>query len=204
LADNGELLISDGMFKLEVYDGSNNKLKLREDRAFVVTFPRGNDNNIMFEGIATTGKSNKVEWTEWDSVDVKRNFDETLVIGLDIFKYCNLDRFMGAGTLTDITVTVPPGFNNKNTECFLKYAGENASGYIPAKGSVKAFTTVGDNNGNKVVQDKAAKVICFAKKDGKFYYQIKTIAAIQANHTMAMDNMTETTEANLTNMIKTF
>jgi hypothetical protein len=200
---NGELLISDGMFKLEAYDASNNKLKLKQNSTIVVTFPRFSTDNLVFKGNESGGGSNKVKWGLWDSVDVKRNNNVTLVVGLDsIFKYCNLDRFMNQTPLTDITVTTPLDFTNKNTECFMKYNGENSSAYIPAKGTIKAFSTVG--NSYKVVQNKACKVICFAKKDGKFYYQIKNIASIAANQTLAMDNMVETTQSNLETVIASF
>jgi hypothetical protein len=203
VASNDQLLVSDGMFKLEAYDASSNKLKLKQGASFIVTFPAYHDDNKVFKGGEIVGKSNKVEWSEWDSTDVKRNGSITLVVGLDsIFKYCNLDRFMTGTPLTDITVTTASGFTNKNTECFLKYVGENASAYIPAKGTIKAFSTVG-NDAYRVVQNKSAKIICFAKKDGKFYYQIKTIT-IGANETLAMDNMVETTETNLEAIISAF
>jgi hypothetical protein len=203
VAGNGELLISDGMFKLEAYDVSNNKLKLKKGSTIVVTFPAWHDDNKVFKGSDLTGKSNKIEWNEWDSMDLKRNNTVTLVVGLDsIFKYCNLDRFMDGTPLTDITVTTGSGFTNKNTECFLKYVGENASAYIPSKSSIKAFSTIG-NGDYRVVQNKSAKIICFAKKDGKFYYQVKTIT-IGANQTLAMDNMVETTETNLEAIIAAF
>jgi hypothetical protein len=199
-----ELLISDGMFKLEAYDSSgNNKLKLKQGSTLSVTFPAFDNNNEVFMGREPSGRNNKVEWDRWDSTGVKRMNNNTLVTGLDsLFKYCNLDRFMNQTPLTDITVNTPSGFTNKNTECFMKYTGENASAYIPANSSLKAFSTSGAYY--KVVEGRSAKVICFAKRDGKFYYQVKTVSSIVTNQTLTIDNMAETTEANLQAVIAAF
>jgi hypothetical protein len=202
VAGNGELLISDGMFKLEAYDANNNKLKLKPGASYTVRFPAYNDNNLLFSGQEGSG-TNKVEWEEWDSMGIKRFGDSSIVSGIDsLFKYVNLDRYMNATPLTDITINTPAGFTNKNTECFIRYAGENASAYVPSNVSLKAFSTVGA--GYKVVEGKSIKVICFAKRNGKFYYQVKTIGSITTNQVLAMDNMTETTEANLQSVITAF
>ncbi len=204
VSGGGDLLISDGMFKLEAYDSSNsNKLKLRTGSTISATFPAFNNSNEVFKGREPAGRNNKVEWDRWDSAGVKRMNNNTLVTGLDsLFKYCNLDRFMNGTPLTDITVTTPAGFTNKNTDCFLKYVGENSSAYIPSNFSLKAFSTKGAYY--KVVEAKSIKVICYSKKDGKFYYQIKTIASIVTDQTLAMDTMAETTEANLQAVIAAF
>jgi hypothetical protein len=203
LAGNGELLISDGMFKLEAYDESNNKLKLKQGSTIVVSFPDFAPGNMAFKGTETPGV-NKIEWNVWDSVDIKQGgAASTFLVGLDsIFKYVNLDRMMNETPLTDITVTIPLGFTNKNADCFIKYVGEDAAAFLPSKNNIKAFTTLGGNY--KVVQNRAAKIICMAKKDGKFYYQVKNISAIAANQTMAMDNLVETTENNLRAVIASF
>jgi hypothetical protein len=205
MASNDELIISDGMFKLEAYDSSNNKLKLRNGVTYSADFAAFNPSNKVFKGIDAKG-NNKIEWDEWDewdSTETKRGTSSTLVMRLDsLFKFCNLDRYMNETPLTDITITTPVGFTNVNTECFMKYTGENASAYLPANTSLKVFSTQGAFY--KVVQGRAAKIICLAKKDGKFYYNIQTVAAITANQTLNITAMTETTETNLNIIIAGF
>jgi len=201
-ASNDELIISDGMFKIEAYDGSNNPLKLKSGMEYSAEFPRFNPSNIVFEGNTTLG-NNKIEWDEWDSVGIKRGQGATFIDGLDsLFKFCNLDRYMNETPLTDITVSTPAGYTNVNTECFMKYTGENASAYIPSNATLKKFSTQGAHY--KVVVGRGAKIICFAKKDGKFYYDIQTIGTIVANQAVSITTMTETTEANLLAIIAAF
>ncbi len=200
--DSGDLLISAGMFKLDALnETNNNKLKLRPGIKFGSEIPGFDLNNKVFEGVAAAG-NNKVVWEEWDSTNIKRG-NNTFIFGLDkLFTWCNLDRYMNEKPLTDITITTPAGYTNKNTECFIKYTGENATAYIPANSTLKAFSTQGGFY--KVVVGRAAKILCFSKRDGKFYYEIKTIAAIAANQTLAMTNLLETTEANLNIVISSF
>ena len=203
VAGNGELLVSGGMFRLEAYDAANNKLKLKPGSTLMAVFPRYDDKFITFMGKDQSGANNKVVWDKWDSLSMKRTNNGTIILGLDsLFKYTNLDAYMNASPLTNITVSIPAGFTNKNTECFLKYTGENASAYIPSNASLKAFSTTGAYY--KVVEGKSVKVICFSKKDGKFYYQVKPVTSIVTNQTLTMDNMAETTEANLQSIIALF
>lgn len=201
--DSGDLLISAGMFKLEAFDAAGtNPLKLRNGVKYSSEFTGFDINNKVFEGVAAPGGNNKIVWEEWDSTDIKRG-QNSVISGLDkLFTWCNLDRYMNEKPLTDITITTPNGFTNKNTECFMKYTGENATAYIPANSSLKAFSTQGGYY--KVVVGRAAKILCFAKRDGKFYYDIQTIGAITINQTLAISTMTETTEANLNTVIAGF
>lgn len=200
-ASNGELIISDGMFKVEVYDSSSNVLNLKFGRKYSAEFPRFNADNIAFEGIPSSGK-NRIEWERWDSTGI-RGQKSTTITGLNkIFTFCNLDRYMNETPLTDITISTPNGYTNVNTECFMKYTGEIASAYIPSNATLKKFTTQGAYY--KVVVGRGAKIICFAKKDGKFYYDIQTISSIAANQTLNITTMTETTEANLQTIIASF
>lgn len=200
-ASNGELIISDGMFKLEAYDSGKNSLKLRAGMTYSAEFPRFNSSNIAFEGIPTEG-NNKIEWNEWDSTST-RGQASTTISGLNkLFTFCNLDRYMNETPLTDITISTPIGYTNLNTECFMKYSGEMASAYVPSNSTLKKFTTQGAYY--KVVVGRGAKIICFATKGGKFYYDIQTIGSIVANQSVNITTMTETTEANLQTIIAAF
>ncbi len=203
LNDSGDLLISAGMFKLEAFDAAGtNSLKLRNGVKYSSEITGFDLNNKVFEGVAATGGTNKIVWEQWDSTDIKRG-QNSFINGLDkLFTWCNLDRYMNEKPLTDITITTPSGYTNKNTECFMKYTGESATAYIPANSSLKAFSTQGGYY--KVVVGRGVKILCFAKRDGKFYYDIQTIAAITTNQTLAITTMTETTEANLNTIIAGF
>lgn len=202
----GEMLLSDGMIKLEVTDSANNKLKLAPGKTISMEFEATNfdPNQKFFGGKKTTNDDNKVDWDEWDSTGTKRrNGPGTSVSGIDsIFDYGNLDRYMNQTPLTDITVTTPSGFTNLNTECFIKYTGENSSAYIPSNFTLKAFSTQGAYY--KVVQGRAAKIIVFAKKDGNYYYEIITISSISANHSVSASNLQQTTLAGLNAIIASF
>ncbi|MBC7425363.1 MAG: hypothetical protein H7321_02410 [Bacteroidia bacterium] len=202
VADNGELLLSSGMFKMEAFDTlGTNKLKLKT--SVVITFPRAANNNEFFYDTKPAGRDNKAEWEKWDSVGVKRGNNNTSVTGnIKLFTYCNLDRFMNETPLTDITIKTPAGFTNVNTECFVRYTGEASAAYIPSNFSLKAFST--KSAYYKVVQGRSMKVICYAKKDSKFYYQIVNIASISADHQETISTMIETTESGLQAIIDTF
>lgn len=202
----GEMLLSDGMVKLEVTDSLSNKLKLAPGKTLSMEFEATNfnPNQKFFSGKKTTNDDNKVDWDEWDSTGTKRrNGNGTLVNGIDsIFDFGNLDRYMNQTPLTDITVTTPSGYTNSNTECFIKYTGENSSAYIPSNYTLKAFSTQGSYY--KVVQGRAAKILVFAKKDGNYYYEIITINSISANHSVSASNLQQTTLTGLNAIIASF
>lgn len=200
---NNELLISAGMFRLEAYDAGNNKLKLAPNASISAIFPSYESSNRVFKGIERNGPNNKVLWDTWDSTGVQKLNSSSLLTGIDsLFKYCNLDRYMNGTSLTDITVLVPAGFTNKNTDCFLQYTDANAAAYIPSNVGLKAFSTHGGYY--KVVAGKSVKLICCARKNNKFYYQVKTIAAIVDDQIVTMDNMVEISESNLQSVIAAF
>lgn len=203
---NGEMLISDGMFRLEAYGNSNKPLKLKNGFPITVNLLADDydADSKVFIGAATNDPDNEVEWVLWpDSSRVVPTQSGTTIYGIEkLFTWCNLDRFMNETPLTDITVKVPSGFTNANTKCFFKYAGENAGAYLPASASLQAFTT--DGSFYKVVQGREAKILIMAFKDDKVYYQIVSTGPITANQVITISSLIETTEEDMHAVIATY
>lgn len=202
VSSDGELVISDGMIYLEAVDDSNHMLKIAPGSSYSVTFPLYEGSNTFFGGTRRS-VSNQVLWDAWHSPSVQKYNDSSLVTGIDsLFKFCSLGRRMDGASMADITVFVPPGFTNVNTECFLRYSDARAAAYLPSNPDLKAFSTRGAYY--KVIAGRSVKLICCASKNNKFYYQVKTIAAIADDQTVTMDNMVEISEVNLQSVIAAF
>jgi hypothetical protein len=206
----GELLLSDGMFKLEAYDNANNALNLRPNYTYSseITSTTANEDSRVFWGeIRGNNDNNTVEWV-WanDSsfVESVKGIGDTTISylwGLNkMFTWCNLDRFMNETPLTNITIKTPEGFTNTNTVCALIYTGEVTGGFIPADIDLKVFST--QNYWLKVVQGRGAKIICSAFRDNKVYYKLITVNAITENQVITIDTMDETTEAGLIQILE--
>lgn len=203
ISDSGDLLISGGMFKLEAADEQGNPLKVASGKTYLANMASSNPNDKIFKGVVRAKTADQVSWDVWPNTGIKRGTTNNSILnGLDDFAWCNLDRYMSEKPLTDIFVTLPQGFTNANTEVFMKYTGENTSAYIPANPTLKQFTTSGSYY--KVVQGRAAKLIAMCKKDGKYYYAVLTISSINANHSVTISAMTETTESDFKNQINNF
>lgn len=202
-ANNGELLISDGMFKIEAYDSANAKLQLSTGSSYMAQMPSFNDSNKVFRGVNRGSRNNGVSWAEWTAGRTKQDSLGTIVSGLDsLFVFCNLDRYMNLSPLTDLTVSVPAGFSNANTVCIIRYDGENAVAYLGANPTLQAFSTVGGYY--KVVANSNIHILCIAKKDNKFYYAKLSKNSLGTNETLAITAMIETTEPNLKTQIAGF
>ena len=202
----GELILSDGMLKINARDNSNNKLVLAAGKTFSLEFQNAtlDPDQKLFIGEEVTNDENTVQW---DSTDIKgRGGEIGGGVGIDnigqLFEFCNLDRWMNETPLTDISVSTPTGYTNVNTECFMKYTGENSAAYIPSNFSLQKFSTIGGHY--QVVQGRAAKILVIAKVGSSYFYQTENIAAIGANHQVTITSMVGTTLTGLKTIIENF
>jgi len=98
VSQKGELLISAGMFRLEVYNTAGDKLKLAKGTTISAVFPKYDASNIAFKGFERGETNNKVLWNTWDSTAVQKFGDNSLVTGIDsVFKFGGLGRLMDKG-----------------------------------------------------------------------------------------------------------
>jgi hypothetical protein len=203
---NGEMLISDGMFRLEAYGNSNKPLKLKNGSSISVNLlaDEFDPDSEVFIGTIRNDSENEVEWSLWpDSTAVGQSALGTTISGIDkLFTWCNLDQLMNGTPLTNITVTVPAGFSSANTQCFFKYSGENAGAYLSPNPTLRAFSTEGSYY--KVIQGREAKILVMAVKDEKTYYQTVSTGAITANQVIDIASLIETSEENLHAVIAAF
>lgn len=199
VADNGQLLISEGMFRFEATDNNGQPLQLRPGCTYNARFPRiSNPETEVFKG-KPSQDNNKVTWERWDSTGI----DGNVAFGFgELFKWANLDRYMNESPLTNLTVYLPAGFSSTNTVCFLRYINEQSSAFVPANATLRAFSTVGSHY--KVVQGRSASVICVAKKDGLLYAQVVAIPEILENQVVNIAEMKVYTENNLKQTIGNF
>lgn len=211
VSDKG-LLESGGMLYISAYDSERHPLKLNKGISLVGNFPLAPYTfgfPSVFKGQPATANANKITWTAWGTISpdgvitgpVATVFPNNngngagpvLVTGIDaIFTWTNLDSYItSTSPLTDITVTLPDGFSNLNTECCFNYAGVNSCSYLYANTSLKAFSTKGSSY--KVIKGKAANIIVLAKRNGLLYAQVMAIAAIGDDQAVNANNLKETT-----------
>jgi len=200
IADNGELLISGGMFKLEAKDSLGNELKVRTSSSYSAEFETPFDpNNLVFRGSRDT--NGQIVWEEWDSVGVQGR-GSTFIAGLRDFDWCNLDRYMNETPLTDLTIELPVGFTNTNSEVIMRYTGEMSSAVLPANSTLKKFSTQGSNY--KIVQGRGVKILALCIKNSKYYVATLDITAITTNHSASITTMNEVSEADFNTAIDNF
>jgi hypothetical protein len=209
VSDKG-LLESGGMINILAYDSERKPLKLNTGITLTANFPVGPFTfgfPSVFKGQPVTANANKITWSLWgtlgpDGITIgpvatpfpnSNGIGPVIVTGLDaIFTWTNLDSYItSASPLTDITVTLPNGFSNLNTECCFNYAGINSCSYLYANAPLKAFSTKGSSY--KVIKGRAANVIVLAKRNGLLYAQVISIAKIGDDQTVNADNLKETT-----------
>lgn len=200
IADNGELLISGGMFKLDAKDSLGNDLTVRSSSSYNAEFETPFDpNNLVFRG--SRDANGQLVWEEWDSLGVQGR-QSTLIAGLKDFDWCNLDRYMNETPLTDLTIELPVGFTNTNSEVIMRYSGEFSSALLPANPTLKKFSTQG--SGYRVVQGRGVKILALCIKNSKYYVATLDITAITANHNASITAMNEVSETDFNSAINNF
>ncbi|GAA4322791.1 hypothetical protein GCM10023149_23340 [Mucilaginibacter gynuensis] len=208
---NKGLLESGGMIRISAYDNKGNPLKVNKEISLVSNFPVSNFTfgfPSAFKGTPTANNNaNKITWALWGTISpdgiptgpvvmppTNNTPDRGIsIVNIDeIFTWTNLDAYItSTSPLTDITVTLPNGFSNLNTQCCFNYAGINSCAYLSANAALKVFTTNG--SGYKVIRGRAANIIVMAKKNGTYYIQVIAVKAIGDNQTINADNLKETT-----------
>lgn len=191
------------MLYLEAVDDGNNKLRIAPGSSYSVFFPSYTGSNTFFRGTKRSITTNQILWDSWDAKVVQKLDSGTLVTGIDsLFTFCSLGRRMDATSMTDITIFVPAGFTNLNTECLLRYTDARAVAYVPSNPDLRAFST--RSSYYRVIAGRSVKIMCCGTRNNKFYYQVKTISAIADDQVVTMDNMVEISEANLQSVIAAF
>lgn len=213
-SSNKGLLESGGMIRISAYDTNHNPLKLNTGISLVANFPVTGFTfgfPSAFKGTATTNDANKISWAQWGTLgpdgttigpavvaqpNNPNNPNGAVgfrIINIDeISTWTNLDTYItSTSVLTDISITLPDGFSNLNTQCCFNYAGINSCAYLYANAGLKAFTTI--NSGFKVIKGKKANVIVLAKKSGTYYMQVIAVSSIGDNQTINANNLKETT-----------